>query len=94
MKEKQDINELEQKIKKFQKKEALKQKIPDEERETFGAATGFQMSVELISGVLVGAAIGYFIDLVFNFAPWGLAAFTILGGAAGFLNIYKTSKTK
>ena len=53
-------------------------------------AAGFQISTELLSGIVIGASIGYLLDKIFNISPWMFAIFTIFGGAAGTLSIYKT----
>ena len=92
MKKPDDINELDKKIKKFKQKELKIEIEAQKEPEYSSAAAGFQISVELLSGVVIGAAVGYVLDKVFGTAPWLLAIFTIFGGAAGVLNIYKTFK--
>ncbi len=92
MKKPDDIDALDKQIKKFKQKERLNKIDEQKEPEYSSAATGFQISTELLAGVAIGAAIGYVFDNVFNSAPWCLAIFTILGGVAGMLNIYKTFK--
>ena len=44
------------------------------------------------SGVLVGAGLGYFLDKLVGTAPIMLIVFLVLGGAAGFLNVYRYVK--
>lgn len=87
-----DIAAMSAKIKAFEQKKALKEAEISESSRDKGAVTGFQLSIELVAGVLVGAAMGYFLDSVFNTRPVLLAFLTVLGGAAGVLNIYKSSK--
>lgn len=87
-----DIKELDKKIKKFKQKEKKAEKEALEEPEYSSAAAGFQISTELLAGVAIGASIGYVLDKMFNLTPWLMAIFTIFGGAAGVLNIYKTFK--
>ena len=50
------------------------------------------MGTELLSGVLVGAAIGYLADRYLGTRPWLLIVFLFFGGAAGFLNVYRFVK--
>jgi ATP synthase protein I len=51
--------------------------------------TGMRVAAELVSGTLVGAAIGYFVDQFAGSSPFGLLGFLLVGIAAGFRNIYR-----
>jgi len=48
-----------------------------------------RLSVELLSGVLVGLAFGYFLDKWLDTKPIFFIIFFFLGVAGGVLNIYK-----
>lgn len=88
-----EIEALDERISSFRKKNAKHvRKISVQEDEYSRAAAGFQISTELLAGVLLGAAIGYFLDGLFETKPWLLALFTIFGGAAGILNVYRSFK--
>lgn len=52
-------------------------------------AIAMRLSVELLAGVLVGAAIGYCLDRWLGTTPWVLIVFIFLGFAAGILNMKK-----
>lgn len=56
------------------------------------ARIGFRITVELISGVLVGAGFGHLLDWLFKTQPLFMVIFLLLGGAAGFLNVYRMVK--
>lgn len=57
-----------------------------------GAALAFRLGAEFVSGVLVGSLIGYGIDYFFAISPWGLIAFTLIGFAAGVLNMLRVAE--
>ncbi len=48
-----------------------------------------RVGVDLVSGVLLGAGLGYGIDLYAGTKPWGLIVCFLLGAAAGFMNVYR-----
>jgi len=60
-----------------------------------GASSGFgaalKMSSEFIAGILVGAGLGYLLDLLAGTTPWGLIVFLFLGFAAGVLNVLRAA---
>ena len=47
------------------------------------------IGLHLVSGVIVGVLIGYFLDNYFDTSPWLTIIFFFLGVAAGFRNMYK-----
>jgi ATP synthase protein I len=53
---------------------------------------GFRMATDLVAAVLVGGAIGYFLDRWLDTAPWLLLVFLVLGIAAGARNVARTYK--
>lgn len=54
-----------------------------------GLAQGMRLGLEFLSGTVVGMGIGWGIDTYFHSMPWGLLIFTVLGFAAGILNVYR-----
>ena len=46
----------------------------------------------LVSGVVVGVLIGYYLDKFFNTSPWLTILFFFLGLVAGFKNMYTDAK--
>ncbi|MGQ3672164.1 AtpZ/AtpI family protein [Xanthobacter sp. TB0136] len=56
-----------------------------------GAALAFRLGAEFVSGTLVGALIGYGLDRFFSISPWGLIIFTLVGFAAGVLNMMRAA---
>jgi ATP synthase protein I len=57
--------------------------------EMSGMARGLRIGTEFISAVLVGAGIGYLIDLGLGTSPWGLLILLLMGFAAGILNVIR-----
>lgn len=53
---------------------------------------GMQIATDLLAAVIVGAGIGWVLDYVFNTKPIMLIVFLLFGGAAGFVNVYRTVK--
>ena len=89
----EDLKKLDERIEKLRKKNA--QKTPEDEHEFVRfSRIGFRVGIELLSGVLAGGAIGYFLDDWFGSKPWLLIIFLFLGGAAGILNVYKFAKSE
>lgn len=95
MKTPKDIKKLSEQISRFKKSERRFDRKNDVRDADYSrTAMGWQISVELLAAVLIGAGIGYVADNYFSTAPWLLVVFTIMGGAAGFLNIYRSFKAE
>ena len=61
---------------------------------SYAAHTGIRIATERESGVIEGAAVGWFLDQMLNSSPLLLIVFIMFGGAAGFLNVYRLVKEK
>lgn len=57
-----------------------------------GLGMAFTIAAHMVSGLGVGAGIGYLLDRGLGTKPWFLLTFFVLGAAAGTLNVYKTIK--
>ena len=53
-------------------------------------AQGTRLALELVAGILVGAALGYFLDRFAGTSPWGLIGGFLLGLVAGLMNLMRT----
>lgn len=84
-----DIKQLDKKIQQLKGKEKLARQDRPESEYAYATKIGFRIGTELISGVIVGAGLGYLSDKVFDTQPLLLIIFLFLGGAAGFLNVYR-----
>ncbi|MEZ5871823.1 MAG: AtpZ/AtpI family protein [Nitratireductor sp.] len=56
-----------------------------------GFGNALRLSTEFVSAVLVGAAIGWGIDKVTGYPPWGMIFFLLLGFVAGVLNVMRAA---
>ena len=56
-----------------------------------GLGYALRLSSEFVAGVLVGAAIGWFVDRIAGTTPWGLIGFLLLGFVAGVLNTLRSA---
>lgn len=54
-----------------------------------GLARGMRIGTEFVAAILVGAGIGYLIDLGLGTSPWGLLIMFMVGFAAGILNVIR-----
>ena len=90
----EDIKKLEEQIKALSKKEQQARATRTRNEYTNAAQTGMRVAIELVSGVIVGAAIGWFLDDIFGTKPLFLTILLLLGGAAGFLNVYRFVKSE
>jgi ATP synthase protein I len=57
------------------------------------ASMGWRMVIELVSGLLVGAGLGYGADLLLGTAPFLFIVFTLLGCAAGVQTMIRTARS-
>lgn len=58
--------------------------------EMSGVGQAFRIGAELISSLIVGTGIGWFLDNWLGTKPWFMIIFIFLGGAAGIMNVYRT----
>lgn len=61
------------------------------EKDASGMAKALRLSSEFIAGVVVGGALGWFIDRVAGTTPFGLIIFLLLGFVAGVLNVMRAA---
>ena len=84
------LNELGDKIDAI--REARKPKEPTKGGKYAGAGFGWRMTVDLVTGVCVGAAIGWGLDTLFGSKPLFLIVFVLFGFAAGVRVMLKSAE--
>lgn len=91
----EDLQKIDERIKKLnaQRLKKMEKKVSDNAFVRF-SQVGLRVGVELVSGVLVGAGLGYALDSWLLTTPLMLIIFLLLGGAAGVLNVYKFAKAQ
>lgn len=88
----EDLKKLDERI------SALKNRYENEEtdkkaEDVSQVFIGLRLGTEFASGTIIGAAIGYILDELFDFQFIMLLIFIILGGFAGLLNAYRYMKS-
>ena len=56
-----------------------------------GFGNALRLSTEFVSAVLVGAAIGWGVDKVTGYPPWGMIFLLLLGFVAGVINVMRAA---
>ena len=56
-----------------------------------GLGMALRLAAEMISTLIVGGAIGWFLDRWLDTKPWLLLVFLLLGAIAGMLNAYRAA---
>ncbi|MBE6452021.1 MAG: AtpZ/AtpI family protein [Alphaproteobacteria bacterium] len=90
----EDIKKLEERIVALRSKEDKVRKDKPETELMRASKIGFRIGVEMFSGVIVGAAIGYLLDGLLATKPWLMIVFMFMGGGAGILNVYRLAKSE
>ena len=57
-----------------------------------GLSRGFRLASEFAAAIIVGAGLGYLIDMVLPTRPWAMVALLLLGFAAGVLNVVRATR--
>lgn len=57
-----------------------------------GVAVALRVASDLVGGVIVGAALGWGFDRLFDTSPWGLIVLFLFGFAAGLRNVLKSTE--
>lgn len=59
--------------------------------DTQGIAQALRLSTEFIAGIAAGAFLGWISDRFIGTRPWGLIVLTMLGFAAGIMNVMRAA---
>lgn len=56
-----------------------------------GLNFAMRLGVEMVSALIIGVTIGYFLDRWLGTKPWLMLLFFLLGSAAGFMGVYRAA---
>ncbi|MBO5038790.1 MAG: AtpZ/AtpI family protein [Alphaproteobacteria bacterium] len=89
----EDIKKLNEKIEAVKKENNAKNESSLKKQGDYSnLGIALQAGIELVSGTVVGASIGYILDEVFDFKFIFLLIFTIFGSIAGLVNVARYLK--
>jgi len=54
-------------------------------------AMAMRLASDFVAGVIVGAALGWGFDQLFDTSPWGLVVFVLLGFSAGLVTVMRSA---
>jgi ATP synthase protein I len=57
-----------------------------------GMSRGFRLASVFVAAILVGAGLGYIIDMFLPTRPWATVVLLLLGFAAGVLNVVRATR--
>jgi len=84
------LRELSQKLDKASEEaRAAERAQPSNEVNAQGMRLAFRIVGEFVSGVLVGAGLGWLLDHWLGTSPWGMIVLLLLGFVAGVLNVLR-----
>lgn len=84
------LRALSQKLDKVQDEaKAAERAQPSNDVNAQGMRLAFRVVGEFVSGVLVGAGLGWLIDYWLGTSPWGMIVLLLLGFVAGVLNVLR-----
>lgn len=84
------LRALGQKLDKVQDEaKAAERAQPSNDVNAQGMRLAFRIVSEFVSGVLVGAGLGWLIDYWLGTSPWGMIVLLLLGFVAGVLNVLR-----
>lgn len=64
---------------------------PKMQPETSSIGQALRVGMEMVSALVVGVSLGWFLDDLFDTKPVMLIVFIFMGGAAGILNVYRAA---
>lgn len=90
----EDLEKLDTKIAELRKAQKKRENIPDaaESENQDNMRLGMRAGAELVTAIVAGALIGYWLDKYFETKPLFLLVMLVLGVITGFVNVWRTTQ--
>ena len=86
------LEDLDARLKAARSRQAKTRNDKGEDGKTSEISPALRVGTDLVAGVAVGAFIGWALDRWLGTQPWLMVVFFVLGAAAGFYNIYRSTE--
>lgn len=83
------LRDLEERLKLLRGKVESPMGKPAAGEPTTGLGVAFTVTTYLVTGIAVGAGVGWMLDAWLHTGPWLFVVFFFLGAASGMLNVYR-----
>lgn len=83
------LKDLEERLKQLRGRCESSTRRPAAGEPTTGLGVAFTVTTYLVTGIAVGAGLGWLLDAWLHTKPWLFVAFFFLGAASGVLNVYR-----
>ena len=93
MTEPKDLERLERRLKAARSEQQTQkdQRSGSSRPKSSGMGFGFRLAMDLVAALLLGVGVGIGLDWWLGTKPLFMIVFFFLGGAAGFLNVYRAA---
>jgi ATP synthase protein I len=66
--------------------------VPAHRETASGLSLAWRLVSEFVAAIIIGAGLGYLLDMFLPTRPWGMIVMLLLGFAAGVLNMVRASR--
>ena len=89
----ENLKDLDKRLNRAQRKSCASEdhSTSIEKKRTPIYSLALRVGTEMVSALIVGVGIGYFLDYWLDTRPWFLVLFFFLGAGAGILNVYRAA---
>ena len=84
-------DDLAARIARAQSEQVVRKPPADVGANVSGVSRAYRLAAEFVAAIIVGAGLGYGIDLVAGTKPWATVVLLLVGFAAGILNVVRST---